>query len=328
MKKIVPFFFLLPGCVSAAEYIVMLWTQSNGYVVDSTVDVPWSGKRITMSVPAMRGQAVKSDVKCSTSSMWGGWGGNTSWVSIPNYILIAGERQKIDVSATGDWFKHFESGGYSYWYKVKDRNNKNPDTDELVCGKPGDISKFPINVDYSGLTLSFDVPRGLPTGVVDASIFIGGGQEQQFWSEPNKSMYLPSEFVQNGIKNLEYHYSFNVMNSCTASAPSYEISYGVQSINSAEAAEKNIDIPITCTGPTAVNLKLLPLTQGDRENSVELGNGWEALISLNGKEQMADTIQYETAGSKSISVKSKLKSKNGKSAGDLSGTMLLVIQPV
>ncbi len=309
----------------------MLWTQDSGYIVNQVVDVPWSGKEISLSPPAPQGRAVKSDVTCSVQKIMGSWSSRTSWIAVPEKIQIAGENVPVEVNATFSWYKHFSAGGYGYWYNVDERNHKNDDTLSSDCGQPGDISRYPINVKYDGLKLKFTVPRGLPTGQTKASLVMGGGQEAQFWSESNKTMNLPQSFIQKNIRNLNYEFTFNVMNSCTADSLNYVINYGDLTPSGAQNAQKTIKIPVKCTGPTGVKFELIPAKSGTGnyagKPSVGLGNGWDALIKLNGKSAFTDNMQWNSAGSKDVEITSNLQNVNGV-PGKIEGSLTLVIQPI
>ncbi len=333
MKKFLlsSLFLCLSQKAFSADYIVMLWTQDSGYTVNQVVDVPWSGKEISFSPPAPQGRAVKSNVTCSVQKIMGSWYGHTSWIAVPEKIQIAGENVPIEVDATSSWYKHFSAGGYSYWYHVDDWNHKHDDTLSSDCGAVGDIKIYPIDVKYDGLKLKFIVPRGLPTGATAVSLIMGGGEEAQYWSASNQSMNLPQSFIQNGIKNLRYNFTFNVQNSCNAGSLNYVIDYGNLTPSDAQHAEKTIRIPVECTGPTGVEFKLIPTVAGsenyDGKPSVGLGNGWDALIKLNGKSAFSDNMQWNSAGSKNIEITSNLQNVNGV-PGKFEGSLTLVIQPL
>lgn len=320
----------LSGNVFSADHIIMLWTQNSGYIIDQSVDVPWSGKEITISPPPPKGEAVKSAVECSVQKIMGSWYSSTSWIAVPDRIEIAGESVLVKVDATSSWYKHFSAGGYSYWYHVDWRDHKHDENLSSDCGAPGDIGIYPINVKYDGLTLKFDVPRGLPTGQTYASLVMGGGQEGQYWSAAGQSMNLPSSFIQNGIKNLRYSYIFNVMNSCTADSLNYTIDHGNLTPSDAEKSEKKINIPVNCTGPTGVKFELIPGRNASGnyggKPAVDLGNGWDSLIKINGKSVWVDNIRWDSAGVKNIEITSSVNNVNGV-AGKLDGSLILLIQP-
>lgn len=317
----------------SADYIVMLWTQNSGYTIDQVIDVPWSGKEIIFSPPSPQGLAVKSAVTCSVQKIMGSWSGHTSWIAVPKEIQIAGENVPIEVIATSSWYKHFSAGGYDYWFHVDDWNYKNDDTLSSDCGAVGDIKIYPIDVKYDGLKLKFLVPRGLPTGRTSASLIMGGGEEAQYWSASNQSMNLPKSFVQDGIKNLEYNFVFNVQNTCSADSLNYVIDYENLTPLDAPHAEKTIKIPVKCTGPTGVEFKLVPTVAGSGiyggKPSIGLGNGWDALIKINGKSVFTDNVQWDFAGSKDIEITSNLQNVNGDGIpGKIEGSLILIIQPL
>ncbi|EFF0761654.1 hypothetical protein AWO35_004061 [Escherichia coli] len=314
----------------SADYIVMLWTHKSGYIVNQSIDVPWSGKKILLSPPPPKGDAIKFAVTCSVPKIMGAWYSTTSWIAVPERIEIAGESVPIEVDAISSWHKHFSAGGYDYWYHVDWRNYKFDENLSSDCGQPEDSSSSSINVYYDGLTLKFDVPRGLPTGQTNASLVMGGGKEEQYWSAPGKTMYLPDSFIRSGIKNIRYNFTFNIRNSCTTGSLYYTIEHGDLTPSEAEKSDKKINIPVNCTGPTEVEFKLMPERVGSGEYggkpSVGLGNGWDALIKLNGKSVWTDNISWDSAGTKNIEIKSSINNVNGV-AGKLEGSLILIIQP-
>lgn len=314
----------------SADYIAMLWTYKSVHIMNQSVDIPWSGKKILLSPRFPSKNAIKSAVTCSIPKIMGAWFSTASWFAVPKRIEIAGISVPLDVDANSSWHKYLSTREYDYWYHVDSHNYKFDEKLGSDCGELGESSSSPVTVYNDGLFLKFDVPRGLPTGQTKVSLLMGGGKEEQYWSEQNKTMHWADSLIQNSIKNIRYNYTFNVRNSCTTGSLHYTIEHGDLTLSEAEKSEKKINIPVNCTGPTGVEFKLMSERVGTGEYggkpSVGLGNGWDALIKLNGKSVWTDNISWDSAGTKNIEITSSINNVNGV-AGKLEGSLILIIQP-
>lgn len=335
MNKYANYIFLFILCLSGyghadpGDYIVLLWTQQNGYTIQKTVDVPWAGKKISLQPPAPQGEAWKANRECSVDSLTGAYISSTSWIAIPHSIEIAGVSVPISVQTTS-WSRYFSRGNYDYWFRVISRNDGPHLSERSDCGEIGDISMYPISIDYSGLSLSFDVPRGLPVGVTHGSLIMGGGEENQYWTEANRATVMPESFLEQGIKNLRYDYSFYVRNTCRAELDNYTIDHGKLTYKQAQGSEKTISIGVSCTAASDVKIELSPIERTSLKNgrtAIDLGNGWESFIKLDGSDTLSETLRWEQPEKKYISVTSKLNNLKGK-PGKLEGNIILIIQPL
>ncbi|HDX9747224.1 TPA: adhesin, partial [Escherichia coli] len=60
--------------------------------------------------------------------------------------------------------------------------------------------------------------------------------------------------------------------------------------------------------------------------AVGLGNGWDSIIYLDGVKRNEETLRWNTAGSRTVTVGSKLYGEAGKiTSGALSGSMTMIM---
>ncbi|WP_225389961.1 PapG chaperone-binding domain-containing protein, partial [Escherichia coli] len=116
---------------------------------------------------------------------------------------------------------------------------------------------------------------------------------------------------------------------CRPSAQSLEINHGNLSIDSAHGNYASQAVTIYCDVPVTVKISLFSNTQPAYNNqgvAVGLGNGWDSIIYLDGVKRNEETLRWNTAGSRTVTVGSKLYGEAGKiTSGALSGSMTMIM---
>ncbi|EII3552439.1 PapG carbohydrate binding domain-containing protein [Escherichia coli] len=254
------------------------------------------------------------------------WSEYFAWLVIPKTVVFNGYHVFIDIYNRGRWSldsqdneNYYLTQGY-IWDQVHGGG-------ATVCGQIGNT----LNTSWSfgpvvlNVYLPPDIPKGSNTITVP---FLRGIQQNNFDYLGGRHK-IPSGLMKTFPFKSKFNIQFNNVGGCRPSVQSLDIEHGNVNINNANGHQADKSISVYCDVPARINFSLLPNTPGTYSylgTSVGLGNGWDSIVSLDGVERDKETITWSSAGSKTITVGSRLYGESGRiKPGSLSGSMTMVL---
>lgn len=252
------------------------------------------------------------------------WSEYFAWMVIPKKITFNGSQIYLDIQSRGRWSLDSEDNDNFYLTQGYSWDQVNPTGN--TCRFLGESPSF--SWSFGGITLNAYLPADLPLGYHTIPVnFLRGIQRNNFDFIGGRYK-LPSTIM----KNFPFRSTFNLavdnIGGCRPSVQSLDLEHGSLAINNANGNVVRKSISVYCDVPASINVSLLPNTPGNYSNvgtSVGLGNGWDSIVSLDGVERNRETLRWNSAGSKTITVGSRLYGESGKTKpGNLSGSMTMV----
>ncbi|EJY1967300.1 fimbrial protein [Escherichia coli] len=253
------------------------------------------------------------------------WSEYFAWMVIPKKITYNGFTIYLDIQSKERWSLDSEDNdnfyltqGYS-WDQVNTSGN--------TCRPIGE--KASLSWLFGGVTLNVYLPGDIPLGNYTIPIkFLRGIQRNNFDYIGGRHK-IPSYIMKNFPFQSTYNFHIDNIGGCRPSVQSLDIEHGSLSINDANGHVVTKSLSVYCDIPASINVSLLPNTPGNYSyagTSVGLGNGWDSIVSLDGVERNRETLRWNSAGSKTITVGSRLYGESGKiKPGNLSGSMTMVL---
>lgn len=332
MKKWFPaFLFLsLSGCNDALAgwHNVMFYAFNDYSGYDSSNMTIFDRGQFT--IPWKTGAASAIYSSCQTPEFVSGvyFQEYIAWVLVPRSTQTT-DRYTVffDVYSKYGWNQE-NTGDYGYYYFLNGYEWDTWTSDGgRVCAPVGNTKQ--LSNTFNELRFSLLLPADLPKGRYEVPIkYIRGIQHHYYngWREHYKMPY--SQVKQLPATNT-LMLSFNNTGSCRPSAQSLEINHGNLSIDSAHGNYASQAVTIYCDVPVTVKISLFSNTQPAYNNqgvAVGLGNGWDSIIYLDGVKRNEETLRWNTAGSRTVTVGSKLYGEAGKiTSGALSGSMTMIM---
>lgn len=283
------------------------------------------------------GQVVSVDIDLSFSGGIGTVLGNpecngVQWVNyytayfyrigVPKQISVGG--RWVDVYVNASSYQHDDDTlDYTYYKAYNNNNGRGFGYSGKACwyaGESVDVNSFAPGV-FPKLSISFRIPPDFPDGVSTVYIPLKYGKNVNFttnlidWSHAGDSMNLRTSIASAGAATHFLLYTRDIVNKarCSFDKQSYEIDH--KNVNMDNALTNNVmaetNIKLTCTAPTDVKIKLStprPPNYNNHYFSVNLGNGWDSVISLDGSPYDKANLQsmYVTQSGRNIKIGSKL----------------------
>ncbi len=264
-------------------------------------------------------------------------------LGIPDRVQMGSKWVDVTVEDSSGWVK--ESGSpdsYTYYYWNEENGGGGFKFTGDTCFPVGSyVGMTSINAaapPTNHLILSVRVPPDLPDGVSYMEIPMKYGKNVNFptsWFDANRHrkdmMSISDSVAVNGVYVIHKTKITNHAR-CSFDKPSYEIDHKDVSLN--EALKNNVragvNVNLICTIPTDVEIKLSTDKQSnykhDGKLSVNLGKGWDSLISLNGYPYDKDkhTTNYVTQSGQSFRVESTLYGERARvEAGAINGSLIM-----
>lgn len=252
-----------------------------------------------------------------------------AWVLFPKTAQTTdGHSIFFDVNLTNGWSEenkndinyHFLLNGYEWDTWTTDG--------EQVCHQTGYAKQF--SRTFNEIQFGFRLPADLPKGHYTVPVkYIRGIQSHFYdlWMDHYKIPY-------NQVKSLPaidtLTISFDNIGGCKTSDQKLEINHGNLSIDNANGHFSSRTLSINCDIPISIKLSLISNTKPEYNNnkfSVGLGNGLDSIISLDGVERNEETLRWNAAGSKTITIGSKLYGEESRiKPGGFSGSMTMIMR--
>ncbi|HCT7807815.1 TPA: adhesin [Escherichia coli] len=196
-----------------------------------------------------------------------------------------------------------------------------------MCAPVGNTKQ--LSNTFNELRFSLLLPADLPKGRYEVPIKYIRGIQHHYYNGWRGHYKMPYSQVKQLPATNTLMLSFNNTGSCRPSAQSLEINHGNLSIDSAHGNYASQAVTIYCDVPVTVKISLFSNTQPAYNNqgvAVGLGNGWDSIIYLDGVKRNEETLRWNTAGSRTVTVGSKLYGEAGKiTSGALSGSMTMIM---
>lgn len=180
-------------------------------------------------------------------------------------------------------------------------------------GRPEIYFYAPANIKKKHYDISLPFFRGVQRSNYD---YIGGRYKPQI-------SYLKT------ITPSKMNIAFNSDGGCNSLSGTYEINHKNISIANALNNYAETSVSLSCDFAANVSIRLVSNTSSDNSISdfnVKLGNGWDSIISLDGKNTNNMNLKWNGAGTKTIKLGSKLYGSPDKiSAGNISGSLTMII---
>ncbi|WP_096980508.1 PapG chaperone-binding domain-containing protein [Escherichia coli] len=247
-------------------------------------------------------------------------------VGIPDRIQVGSKWADVEVDAPGfvrevnspDSYTYFywneENGGAGFWYNGSSCWN---------VGEVVNVNQFAPGFPSRVVTLTIKIPADLPDGISEMRIPVKYGKNVNFlrdiwdWNNHRKDlMSLNTTIASPSTKDTYLLYSTEIRNHarCSFDKPSYEINHKDVSLNDALVNNiiAGVNVNLSCTAPTEVEIKLSTdkFSNYNHNNnfSVNLGNGWDSLISLDGNPYDINNHEYMSVSQtgRKIKIESKL----------------------
>ncbi|ELH6406670.1 fimbrial protein, partial [Escherichia coli] len=251
-----------------------------------------------------------------------------AWMVIPKHVNDAnGFNIFLTLQYRGNWSLDAEDN--DNYYLVQgfgwDQSTAGGGT---VCFPIGD--RRYLSWTFGNVTLNAHLPVDLPKGQYNFPIKILRGIQRNNYDYLGGRYKIPSSVMKGIPFGSTVNLSFYNTGGCRPSAQMLEINHGSLSIDRANNNYASQTFSIYCDVPTSVKLSLFSNTQPAYNNqgfSVGLGNGWDSVISLDGVERNEETLHWNTAGARTVTVGSRLYGEVGKiTPGILSGSMTMVMR--
>ncbi|EFJ3312422.1 fimbrial protein [Escherichia coli] len=256
------------------------------------------------------------------------WSEFFAWMVIPKHVNDAnGFNIFLTLQYRGNWSLDAEDN--DNYYLVQgfgwDQSTAGGGT---VCFPIGD--RRYLSWTFGNVTLNAHLPVDLPKGQYNFPIKILRGIQRNNYDYLGGRYKIPSSVMKGIPFGSTVNLSFYNTGGCRPSAQMLEINHGSLSIDRANNNYASQTFSIYCDVPTSVKLSLFSNTQPAYNNqgfSVGLGNGWDSVISLDGVERNEETLHWNTAGARTVTVGSRLYGEVGKiTPGILSGSMTMVMR--
>ncbi|EFA8840198.1 adhesin [Escherichia coli] len=262
-------------------------------------------------------------------------------LGIPKKIQLGNQWVDVHVNAPG-YVRDTDDYNYVYYYSNEENGGRGYGYAGKSCWNAGevvDVTPFAPGIPPA-VTLSVRIPPDLPDGLSVMWIPIKYGKNVNFlrgiWDWNNHRKDLMSAGTTIAAKQTETSfllYRRDIINKarCSFDQPSYEIDHKNVSINDALAntAMAETNVKLTCTAPTDVKIKLSTPKTPNYNNShfsVNLGNGWDSVISLDGYPYDEANLQnkYVTQSGRTIKIGSKLYGEVSKvKPGGINGSLVM-----
>lgn len=253
------------------------------------------------------------------------WSEYFAWMVIPKKVSANGYTIYLDIQYRGNW--SIDSEDNDNYYLVHGFGWDQPTAGGgVVCPQYGDTR--PLSWTFGSVTLNAYLPVDLPKGSYSFPVkFLRGIQRNNF-DYLGGRYKIPSSQMKSIPFNSVYNLSMDITGGCYPSSQVLDINHGNIAINQASGNIASQKVSVYCDVPATINVSLMPNTPGNYSNvgtSVGLGNGWDSIVSLDGIERNRETLRWNRAGSKTITVGSRLYGESGKiKPGNLSGSMTMV----
>ncbi|EMV0122666.1 fimbrial protein [Escherichia coli] len=325
LKKVI-FLIAMSGCGSAVADRSTVF-----YTFNDTLNSPNGRIYSTVGVPVPINISGTSNAsltyrECNGFTWSHGlfWSEFFAWMVIPKTTVYNGHIIYLDIQSRGRWSldsedndNYYLTQGYA-WDEVHIAGN--------TCMPSGDSPS--LSWTFGGVTMNAYLPADMPLGMHTIPIkFLRGIQRNNFtyiggrYKIPSSRM---KTFTFRSVSNL----NFEIVGGCRPSVQSLDIEHGSLSIDNANGHMAHKSLSVYCDIPASINIYLLPNTPGNYSSTgtnVGLGNGWDSIVSLDGVERDKENIRWSSAGSKTITVGSRLYGEAGKiKPGNLSGSMTMV----
>ncbi|HEI2860222.1 TPA: adhesin [Escherichia coli] len=314
-----------------------------GKQTGSTINNTKSGQTISMDIdlPSLGGDGTVLGVPECNGVQWINY--YTAYfhrIGIPKTINVGGHWVELYVNApsyqidtaTYDYYyykSYNNNGGKGFWYSGKACWN---------AGETTSVNSFAPGVPPK-VTVSFRIPPDLPDGVTHIVIPVKYGKNVNFttqlidWSHAGDSMNAHTSIDSVDAGTYFLLYTRDIVNKarCSFDKSTYEIDH--KNVNMSNALKNNVmaeaSIKLTCTVPTDVKIKLSTPKPSNYSNgyfSVDLGNGWDSVISLDNSyyDKSNPQSMYVTQSGRTIKIGSKLYGEASKvKPGSINGSLVM-----
>ncbi|EIE4690710.1 adhesin [Escherichia coli] len=252
-----------------------------------------------------------------------------AWVIVPKEAITTnGYRVYLDVQSGYGWSQENTNDRDNYFFLNGYEWDTWTNDGGLLCPDIGHSKQ--VNSHFNKLSFNINLPADLPKGHYDVPVKYIRGIQHHFYDLWRDHYKMPYELAEQMPASNTVTVSFDNVGGCQPSSRILNIEHGNVELDRANGNTASQVISIYCDVPVTVKLSLLSNTQPAYNNqgfSVGLGNGWDSIISLNGAERSEDTLRWNAAGSKTVTVGSRLYGEAGKrKPGMLSGSMTMVLK--
>ncbi|WP_105454560.1 PapG carbohydrate binding domain-containing protein [Escherichia coli] len=252
-----------------------------------------------------------------------------AWIIVPKEAITTnGYRVYLDVQSSYGWSQEDTNNRDNYFFLNGYEWDTWTNDGGRLCPYIGHLKQ--INNKFNKLSFNINLPADLPKGHYDVPVQYMRGIQHHFYDLWRDHYKMPYELAEQLPKNNTVNVSFDNVGGCQPSSQILNIDHGNIVIDRVHGNTASQTLSIYCDVPVNVKISLLRNTlpiYNNKKFSVGLGNGWDSIISLNGAERSEDTLRWNVAGSKTVTIGSRLYGEAGKiKPGNLSGSMTMVLK--